>query len=106
MSQKNPYDMDHEEFEEYIDNYVPKTAKTVTDISKEKNRQSSVLVPSKRKKLTKQEWHKTPEAKKFYKQHLKSKGFKYDPDEEKIVSRAYGGYIKKYAKGGGVRKAR
>ena len=65
-----------------------------------------MLVPSKRKKLTKQEWHKTPEAKKFYKQHLKSKGFKYDPKDEKIVPKAHGGYVKKYARGGGVRKAR
>ena len=109
MTQKNPYDMDYEEFQEYVGNYVPKTAKTVTDISTERNRLSSVAVPSKRKKLTSQEWHATPEAKKFYKQHLKSKGFKYDPKDEKIVPivpKAHGGYVKKYARGGGVRKAR
>ena len=105
MSKKNPYDMEHKEFQEHM------KKEGYTGESKE---------------TTSQAWHATDEAKNLFNKYLASKDFRYDAGKEKIVPvtgsgfaetvssqanragrpKAKGGYVKKYARGGGVRKVR
>jgi len=106
MSKKNPYDMEHEEFQEHM------KKKGYTGESKE---------------TTSQAWHATDEAKNLFNKYLASKDFRYDAGKEKIVPvigsgfaetvtsqadkagrlKAKGGKVKKnYANGGTIRKPR
>jgi hypothetical protein len=92
MTEKNPYDMPYEAFQEYLADF--EQPKTVSKIASGKN-VSSVRFQEP-KGISEHDWVKTTKAKKFYKEY----------SERSKNKKAHGGYVKKYAKGGGVRKVR
>jgi len=94
MTEKNPYDMSYKDFQKYLSNFKqPK--KTVSEIAKGKN-VSSVRFQKEPKGISEHDWVKTPIAQRFYEKY----------SERSKNKKAHGGYVKKYAKGGGVRKVR
>ena len=97
--------MSHKNFMNHLKNF--KQPKTVSQIAAGKN-VSSVRFQDEPKGISPHEYAKTPEGIKMAEKFMKDKGFKWDKDTENIVPipKAKGGYVKKYANGGGVRKVR
>ena len=105
MTEKNPFDMTEKAFQKYLSNF--KQPKTISEIAAGKN-VSSVRFQDEPKGISPHEYAKTPEGIKMAGKFMKDKGFKWDKDTENIVPipKAKGGYVKKYANGGSVRKVR
>ena len=110
MTEKNPYDMTEKAFQKYLKNFTRTRIKTDSEIAEGKN-VSSVRKDNTQVKetgITPHEYAKTREGKEMAEKSMKAKGFEWDENKENIVPipKAKGGYVKKYAKGGGVRKVR
>ena len=93
MTEKNPFDMTEKAFQEYLDNFT--IFESDSKIAEGKN-VLSIGSRAKKKGISAPKWAETTIAKKLYAKYLKSLKNK----------KAHGGYVKKYAKGGGVRKVR
>ena len=96
MTDKNPFDMDEDEFQRYLKEYS--IFESDFKIADDKN-VSTIRSRKKVKGISPQKWSETSTAKAFYKKY--SKRPKKDTKKQ-----AKGGYVKKYANGGGVRKVR
>ena len=111
MTKKNPYDMPEKDFQKYLKNFKRTRIKTDSEIAKEKNVSGIRFKDNTQVEetgITPHEYAKTPEGIKNAKKYMNDKGFKWDKKGKNIVPipKAKGGYVKKYAKGGGVRKVR
>ena len=100
MTEKNPFDMTEKAFQKYLDNFKQKRSKTDLEIARKGENVSGVRFKDNTQVETTgisgPKWAETPIAKKFYKEY----------SERSENKKAHGGYVKKYAKGGGVRKVR
>jgi hypothetical protein len=104
MTEKNPFDMSHKAFTEYLDNFITeKRIKPDLEIAKkEKNVPSVRLKDNTQVKATgisPQKWSETDIAKDFYEEYS-------NRPKKDTIKQAHGGYVKKYANGGSVRKVR
>ena len=91
MTEKNPFDMNEKAFQKYLSNF--KQPKTISEIAAGKN-VSSVRFQDEPKGISPQKWSETDIAKDFYKEY----------SDRDTVKKAHGGSVKKYAKGGDVKK--
>ena len=104
--------MSHEDFMNHLKNFKQTRIKSDLEIAKkEKNVLGTRLKDNTQveaRGISPHEYAKTPEGIKMAAKFMKDKGFKWDKDTENIVPipKAKGGYVKKYANGGGVRKVR
>jgi hypothetical protein len=96
MTEKNPFDMSYKEFQEYLKQFP--IFESDSKIAKGKN-VSGVRFRDKPKGIDPQKWSETDIAKAFYKEYS-------ERPKKDTIKKAHGGYVKKYAKGGGVRKVR
>ena len=96
MTEKNPFDMSYKAFREYLKQFP--TFESDFKIAEEKN-VPSIRLRDESKGISEQDWSETDIAKAFYKKYS-------ERPKKDTIKKAHGGYVKKYAKGGGVRKVR